>query len=43
MNRAVRTAAALLIAGSLSCTHWRAQYLDEALNRAAVSNGLLGG
>jgi hypothetical protein len=38
MNRAVSIAAALLIAGSLSCTHWRAQYLDEALNRAAQTD-----
>ncbi len=33
MNRSVLLAAAVLIAATLSCTHWRAQYLDEALHR----------
>ncbi len=34
MNRGILLAAAVLIAATLSCTHWRAQYLDEARHRA---------
>lgn len=38
MNRAVHLTAILLIAESLSCTHWQAQYLDETLNRATQTD-----
>lgn len=35
MNRIIHGAVTLLIAGTLSCTHWRAQYLDQVLDHAA--------